>query len=127
MRRPVQAVRRIADQTRAVTAGQWLTATGLGLLNWLTDMACLMASMRAVGLEAPVFAVATAYVATQLIRQIPATPGGVGLVEASLFIAMTAVGAGKAPAAAAIIIYRVLSSWATLPIGFVCWLAGERS
>ena len=125
-RRPALAVRRVAALTRAVTARQWLTATGLALLNWLTDLACLLASLHAVGLMVPVLAIATSYLFVQLIRQIPATPGGVGIVEASLFIALTAAGAGQAPAAAAIIIYRVLSCWAILPIGLICWLASER-
>ena len=125
LRHPYRALQRIAALSRMVSAGQWLTAIGLAFLNWLTDLGCLLASLRAVGLAVPVFAAATAYMATQLIRQIPATPGGVGLVEASLFLALTATGVGHAPGAAAIIVYRVLSCWAILPIGLMCWVAGK--
>jgi len=123
LRHPVRALRHLATLARAVTARQWLMVTGLALINWLADLACLLASLQAVGVAVPAFAVATAYVTVQLVRQVPVTPGGVGVVEASLFVGLTAAGASAAEAAAAVIIYRVLSCWAILPIGLVCWMA----
>jgi putative heme transporter len=126
LRHPYRTLQRIA---RTVPNGQCRSVADgnrFGFSNWLTDLACLLAPLRAVGLAVPVSAAATAYMAIQLIRQIPATPGGVGLVEASLFLARTATGVGHAPGAAAIIIYRVLSCWAILPIGLMCWFAGNR-
>ena len=59
----------------------------------------------------------------QLVRQIPATPGRIGVIEASLILALGAAGAGQAPAAAAVLIYRLLSCWTVLPIGLLCWTA----
>lgn len=97
----------------------WRSSTGSP-----TSHAC--SPRYAVAVPVGIPAAAAAYLAVQLIRQIPATPGGLGLVEASLFVALTAAGAGHAPAAAAIIIYRLLSCWAILPIGFVCWLVQKR-
>jgi hypothetical protein len=123
-------VRRLRDtlgQTstlaRAVPARQWLRVVALAAVNWLTDLACLLAALHAVGLAVPARTVATAYLAAQLIRQIPVTPGGIGVIEASLILALTTAGAAPAPAAAAVLIYRLLSCWTILPIGLVCWTA----
>jgi hypothetical protein len=51
----------------------------------------------------------------------PPTPGGIGvIIEASLIVALTAAGAQAAPAAAAVLVYRLLSCWSVLPIGLLC-------
>jgi uncharacterized membrane protein YbhN (UPF0104 family) len=117
------ALRQTAGLARGVPAGGWLRVFGMAVLNWLTDVACLVAAVHAVGLAVPTRTVVTAYLAAQLIRQIPVTPGGIGVIEASLVLALTGAGAAQAPAAAAVLIYRLLSCWAVLPIGLVCWTA----
>jgi uncharacterized membrane protein YbhN (UPF0104 family) len=109
-----------------VPARRWLGVFGLAALNWLTDLACLLAAVQAVGLTVPTRDVATAYLAVQLIRQIPATPGGIGIIEASLIVALTTAGAAPVPAAGAVLVYRLLSCWGLLPIGALCW-ATRRS
>jgi uncharacterized membrane protein YbhN (UPF0104 family) len=123
VRRLVRNVREAASLARTVPATRWLRVVGLAMLNWLTDLACLLAAMHAVGLTVPVRTVATAYVAIQLIRQVPVTPGGIGVIEASLLLALTTAGAPAIPAAAAVLVYRLLSCWAILPIGLICWNA----
>ena len=99
----------------------------LAALNWATDVACLLAAIHAVGVSVPARDLATAYLAIQLIRQIPVTPGGVGVVEASLVVALTATGAAPAPAAAAVILYRLLSCWGLLPVGLLCWMTQRHA
>ena len=108
---------------RTVPARRWLGVVALAAVNWLTDLACLLAALQAVGLTVPTRTVVTAYLIAQLVRQIPATPGGIGVIEASLVLALTAAGAAPAPAAAAVLIYRLLSCWTILPIGLICWTA----
>jgi putative heme transporter len=70
--------------------------------------ACLIAAEHAVGLTVPTRAVASAHLVTQLIRQIPLTPGVIGTTETSSILALAAGGADQA-AAAAVLIYRLLS------------------
>ena len=112
---------------RTVSGGRWLAVVALAVLNWLTDLACLLAAVHAVGLTVSASTVATAYLAAQLIRQIPVTPGGIGVIEVSLILALTTAGAAAAPAAAAVLIYRLLSCWTVLPIGLLCWTAQNPS
>lgn len=119
--RLVRTLRHTAVLARTVAAHRWLAVVALAALNWLTDLACLLAALHAVGLSVPARTVATAYLAAQLIRQIPATPGGIGVIEASLILALTTAGAAQAPAAAAVLVYRLLSCWSVLPIGLICW------
>ncbi|WP_432969027.1 lysylphosphatidylglycerol synthase transmembrane domain-containing protein [Dactylosporangium sp. CA-233914] len=106
---------------RTVPVRRWVAVLGIAAVNWLTDLACLLAAMHAAGLAVPVTTTATAYLLAQLVRQVPLTPGGIGVIEASLMVALTTAGAAPAAAAAAVLIYRVLSCWAILPIGLACW------
>jgi uncharacterized membrane protein YbhN (UPF0104 family) len=116
-------LRDTAAMARSVPARRWVVVIALAAVNWLTDLACLVAAVRAVGLAVPAATIVVAYLAAQLVRQIPITPGGIGVIEASLVLALTAAGAATAPAAAAVLIYRLLSGWAVLPIGLACWAA----
>jgi uncharacterized protein (TIRG00374 family) len=121
--RLTRTLRETLELAATVPAGRWIAVVAMAVLNWLTDLACFLAALQAVGLHVPAKTVATAYLIAQLVRQIPVTPGGVGVIEASLLIALTTAGAGPAPAAAAVLIYRLLSCWSSLPIGLVCWTA----
>jgi uncharacterized membrane protein YbhN (UPF0104 family) len=121
VRRLLATLRETAILARTVPARRWLTVVALAALNWLTDLTCLVAALHTVGLSVPLRAVATAYLVVQLVRQIPATPGGIGVIEAALILALTAAGAAAAPAAAAVLVYRLLSCWLILPIGLACW------
>jgi uncharacterized protein (TIRG00374 family) len=123
--RTLETVRGAVRLSATVTVRQWLVVGGLAVVNWLADAACLLVGVRAVGLTVPALTLLTAYLAVQLIRQVPVTPGGVGIIEASLLVALTAAGAPQAPAAAAVLIYRVLSCWSILPIGLACWTAQQ--
>ena len=48
-------------------------------------------------------------------------PGGLGVVEGSLTIALVAYGGGYASTVAAVLVYRMISFWGMLPPGWVCW------
>ncbi|GII24802.1 lysylphosphatidylglycerol synthase transmembrane domain-containing protein [Planosporangium mesophilum] len=121
VRRLHDTARRSMALARAVGVECWLAVAALAVLNWLTDLACLLAALRALALAIPALTVATTYLALQLVRQIPLTPGGIGVIEASLLLALTAAGAAAVPAAAAVLVYRLLSCWAILPVGLLCW------
>jgi uncharacterized membrane protein YbhN (UPF0104 family) len=120
-------VRHTAAMARSVPARRWLGVIALAVVNWTTDLACLVAAAYAVGLTVPAAAIVVAYLAAQLVRQIPITPGGIGVIEASLGLALTTAGAAAAPAAAAVLVYRLISCWVLLPIGLVCWTARKSA
>ncbi|RZS34085.1 hypothetical protein EV193_110235 [Herbihabitans rhizosphaerae] len=117
--RPVaEAVR----SSRDVAPRHWALALGAALANWLTDLACLAAAATAFHLDIGVVELAAIYLTVQVVRQIPLTPGGVGVIELSLLTGLLAAGAEEAPAAATVLVYRLLSCWLIIPLGFVGWL-----
>jgi len=108
-----------------------LPAVGLtllwGLLNWGLDAACLAVSFVALSAKVPWPGLLVAYGAGQLASNLPITPGGIGVVEGSLVIALVAFGGAHDATVAAVLLYRVLSFWLLLPIGWICWAGLRRS
>ena len=109
------------DASRHVSGRHWLLALAAAAINWLADLACLIAAAHAFGLKLSVAELGLIYLGVQLVRQVPITPGGVGVIEASLMAGMVSAGAAQGPAAAAIIVYRLLSCWLIIPVGAVAW------
>src|ERR1019366_2633209 len=62
-----------------------------------------------------------AYGAGQLASNLPITPGGLGVVEGSLTVALVAYGGVEASTVAAVILYRIISFWGFLPVGWMTW------
>ena len=121
--RAVRMLRETGTLAASVPGRRWVGVLAVAAINWLTDLGCLFAALHATGLTLSPRTVATAYLVIQLVRQVPLTPGGVGLIEASLMVAFTAAGAPQVPVAAAILLYRTLAGWSLLPIGLICWTA----
>jgi uncharacterized protein (TIRG00374 family) len=99
----------------------WAVAMAFALSNWGLDVGCLISAFMAVGAPVPWRALLLAYAAGQLAANLPITPGGLGVVEGSLIIGLVAYGGGQESTVAAVLVYRLLSFWALLPIGWVCW------
>jgi len=95
----------------------WIIALAFAAANWLTDLLCLAACTRALGLPIGVTTLASIYLVVQIVRQVPITPGGVGLIETAFIAGLTAAGTSAASATAAVLLYRVLSCWLIIPIG----------
>jgi uncharacterized membrane protein YbhN (UPF0104 family) len=130
LRRRVPPVGSLLDEVKQATDSavtmrwrDWLLATLFAAMNWLADLLCLVAATRAVGVSLPVLTLGGAYLAVQVVRQVPITPGGIGVIEASLLVALVTAGAAHAPAAAAVVIYRLVSCWAIVPVGLALWMA----
>ena len=113
------ALARMAAITPSRT--DWAVAGTYAMANWLLDVVCLIVAFLAVGASVPWRALFLAYSAAQLATNLPITPGGLGVVEGSLTIALVAYGGGKAETVAAVLLYRLISFWALLPLGWISW------
>jgi hypothetical protein len=58
-----------------------------------------------------------------LAANLPITPGGLGVVEGSLTVALVAFGGSKGSTIAVVLLYRIVSFWAGLPVGWATWAA----
>ena len=112
--------------SRDVQARHWRLALGSAVLNWMTDLLCLYAAARALHLPVSLVGIGAVYLTVQVVRQVPLTPGGIGVIEVSLMTGLVSAGAGNADAAATVLVYRLLSCWLIIPVGFACWLALRR-
>ncbi|GAA4724021.1 lysylphosphatidylglycerol synthase transmembrane domain-containing protein [Phytohabitans rumicis] len=116
----------LAREARAVPARHWVATIAFAAANWLLDLACLAAVTHACGLTVGYGELATVYLAAQVARQIPLTPGGIGLIETSLLTGLVAAGAAQTGAAAAVLGYRIISFWLILPVGLTTYLGLRR-
>jgi uncharacterized membrane protein YbhN (UPF0104 family) len=117
-------VERAADQMMHVRplTRTWTSAFIFAVLNWLADCACLCAGFLAVGVAVPWRGLLLAYAAGQLATVAAVTPGGIGVVEGSLAVTLVAYGAGDVSAIAAVLLYRIISYWGLLAVGWPVWL-----
>ncbi|HEV2780285.1 MAG TPA: lysylphosphatidylglycerol synthase transmembrane domain-containing protein [Actinophytocola sp.] len=113
-------------EARSVGARHWVLALGAAMANWSTDLLCLAAAARAFRLPVDLVAIGAVYLTVQVVRQVPLTPGGIGVIEVSLLAGLVSAGAGEAAAAATVLAYRLLSCWLIIPAGFIGWLVLRR-
>ncbi len=67
-----------------------------------------------------------AYSLSQILGQIPLTPGGLGFVEAGLTGTLALAGISPADALLATLAYRLVSYWLPLPAGVVAVVLHRR-
>jgi hypothetical protein len=102
-----------------------VAVVGWGLGNWLADCACFALCFLAIGAPIPWNGLLLAYGAGQLAANLPITPGGLGAVEGSITFALVAFGGDKVSSVDAVLVYRLMSFWAELVVGWGCagWLS----
>lgn len=109
------------EAVRLSPAG-WAEALGLALLNWILDCAVLVGCLVALGIPVPWRGIFAIYGVTQIAAVVPITPGGAGVVEGSLAALLTGYGVPTEPALATVILYRLVSFWGLVPVGWAVWV-----
>lgn len=89
--------------------------------NWLFDCSCFALAFLAIGSSVPWKGLLLAYGAGQLAANLPITPGGLGAVEGSITIALSYFGGGTTADVAAVLVYRLISFWLVLVVGWSSW------
>jgi uncharacterized membrane protein YbhN (UPF0104 family) len=104
----------------------WTRAAVAATGSWVFDCTCLAASFLAVGSAPPWRGLLLAYCAGQMATILPVSPGGLGVVEGSLTVALVAFGGSEPTTLAAVLLYRLFSYWAVLPGGLISHLLVRR-
>ena len=118
-----KALRHVTAQLRTVRVDPvgWLQPFGLALANWAFDGMALVTCILAVGAPVPWRGLLVIYGLGKLVDNVPITPGGIGIVEGSLTALLVAYGMPASQALAATLLYRVVSFWGLVPLGYAAW------
>jgi uncharacterized membrane protein YbhN (UPF0104 family) len=126
LRRPptrgMDALERLGRQFRFVRprARDWAAAAASGVGNWLFDVACLAASAAALGLHGVTLRpLLLAYAAGMAASGISLLPGGIGIVDTTMVLAMVAGGVPAVAALPAVLLYRLISLVAVVVAGWL--------
>lgn len=90
--------------------------------NWVLDIACLAAALAAIGAPIPWAGLVLAWAAGASASSLRLTPGGLGVVEAALSVALIAAGLPAGIAVSGVLLYRFIKLWLVLAAGFVTLL-----
>jgi uncharacterized protein (TIRG00374 family) len=88
----------------------WAAGAGFAALNWLADLGCLAACCQAVGLRGgSVVLILSAYLAGMAASSIAFLPGGIGVIDVAMVLALTGAHVSAPTATAAVLLYRLIS------------------
>jgi uncharacterized protein (TIRG00374 family) len=110
-------------RTIRLTPAAGVAAFALMMLCWLADIAVLALAFLALHTTPPWTGLLLAYCAGQIAASMPVTPGGIGVVEGSITLALVAFGGDKTVTLAAVLLYRLITYWGCIPAGGLAWLA----
>jgi uncharacterized membrane protein YbhN (UPF0104 family) len=111
----------VAQQPRKLAEG-----IGGTLLLSTSYILCLAACVAAFGRSVPIASIAVVYLTGVAIGSVLPTPGGLGGVEAALTAGLTAAGLPGAVAVSSVLLFRLLTFWFPVPVGWVALSYLER-
>jgi uncharacterized protein (TIRG00374 family) len=109
------------DEIRATLGQKWWQALLLSAGRLAFDYLCLLMALRATGSHPRPSLILVAYAAAGIVGMIPVTPGGLGLVEASLTGLLVLADVDSSQAVLATLTYRIASYWLPLCAGPVAY------
>jgi uncharacterized protein (TIRG00374 family) len=109
------------DQILHVLGERWQGAVALSAARLVFDYLTLYAAVRATGAHPRPSLILVAYAVAGIVSMIPITPGGLGIVEASLTGFLILAGMSSGDALLATLAYRLCSYWLPLLVGPVAY------
>ncbi len=95
-------------------------------VNWVTDLACLAVCVSALGVPVPWTHLVIVYGATLGAASLSFTPAGIGIVESTIAVALVQSGVPTSAAIVAALLYRAVSCWLALGVGWVSYAMMRR-
>ena len=114
------------DFVRTTLGHRWKAALLAAVGNTGFDYLALLTALRAVGATPRPSLVLLAYTSAQVLALVPATPGGLGFVEAGLVGTLRLAAVPAADAVTATLLYRIVAYWLPLPAGGVAYVLFRR-
>jgi uncharacterized protein (TIRG00374 family) len=85
----------------------------------MVQIVALAMCVHAVGGTLPFVQVGAVYAGARVLASAAPVPGGLGALEAALIAGLSGLGMPAGAAASAVLIYRLLTYWMTIPVGWV--------
>jgi len=98
-----------------------LAAAG-ALGNWVFDLICLWAALRAFGPTPSATFIGVAFGVAQVAASLPISPAGLGVVESSLVPLLISGGTSPTVSVLGVLAWRLWNYWLPMPIGGVAYL-----
>jgi uncharacterized protein (TIRG00374 family) len=118
-------VGRLSEQLRSLVADRRLAAAAIGwsAAYWLALAAALWVLLHAFGWTGHPVSVLVAFGIVNVLAAIPVTPRGLGVLEAVLIPMLVGFGAPAAVATLGVVVWRLLSFWAPIPLGTLSYVS----
>jgi uncharacterized membrane protein YbhN (UPF0104 family) len=110
-----------------MSLGGWTEVVGLSIVNWLASVGCLAAAIHAVGAGVPWTKLLLIYCAGVAASSFNLTPGGLGVVEGVLTAGLVAAGIRSDVAFGSVLIFRLVSFWLVMLVGWTIYAILRRS
>jgi uncharacterized protein (TIRG00374 family) len=97
-----------------------LTLTSVGAFGGpMVQIVAFWLCVHALGGHLPFVQIGAIYLGGHLVASAAPVPGGLGALEAALIAGLSALGMPVGAAASAVLIYRLLTYWLTIPVGWL--------
>jgi uncharacterized protein (TIRG00374 family) len=104
-----------------------LALTAVGALGGpIVQIVALWACVHALGGQLPFVQVGSVFLGGHLVASAAPVPGGLGAMEAALVAGLSALGMPLGAATSAVLIYRLLTYWLTIPVGWLSLKVAEE-
>jgi uncharacterized protein (TIRG00374 family) len=120
-----RGVRQVAVRIRGLASHRrvLMQAIGWAAANWLLDAAALWVFLRAFGQSLPIDGLLVAFGLANVVAAIPVTPGGLGVIEATITPLLVGFGASRGSAILGVVSWRMLNYWLPIPAGAISYLS----
>jgi uncharacterized membrane protein YbhN (UPF0104 family) len=126
--RAISLVLRRSSPAARPAGRRGLVAIGAyAVANWVLDCASLWLAASALRIDVPLRGILLTFAIAQLAAAVPILPGGGGTVELTLVLGFATFGHNAGSALAGVLLYRLISCWGLIPIGWAAIaLEGRR-
>jgi uncharacterized protein (TIRG00374 family) len=118
-------VRRFTGRLRTVLADRalLLRASGWAAASWLLSAASLWVALAAFGHRSSITGLLVAFGLANVAAAIPITPGGLGVLDATLVATLVAFGAPADTALLGVAGWRLVNFWLPIPLGVASYVS----
>jgi uncharacterized membrane protein YbhN (UPF0104 family) len=113
-------VRQTWPRLAQVLSQPWRIVLGVSgnLLLTAAYVGAFDSTLRAFGQHMPLIDITVLFLLGNAVGALVPTPGGLGAVETALTVGLVSAGLPQGIAASVVVVYRLISYWARIPMGF---------